>query len=129
MSAPSARTTGEGWMVFAGVLFLLLGLFNLMWAIAAFASDDDFAVDELLFGDLTLWGILFLVVRRGAARGRVADRDAEPVGPRRSASGSPACRPRSRCSPSVRGRCGRPPSLVLDVLVLYGLAVHGDDPA
>src|SRR5688572_8005443 len=66
MSAPSARTTGEGWMVFAGVLFLLLGLFNLMWAIAAFAADDDFRVDELLFGDLTLWGIIFLAV--GAAQ-------------------------------------------------------------
>ena len=54
MSAPSARPTGEGWMRLRRVLFLLLGLFDLMWAIAAFASDDDFAVDELLFGDLTL---------------------------------------------------------------------------
>ena len=62
MSAPSARNSGEGWMVFAGVLFLLLGLFNVMWAIAAFAADDDFHVDELLFGDLTLWGIWWLLM-------------------------------------------------------------------
>ncbi len=55
----------SGWAVFAGVLFLLAGIFHLMWGIAAFASDDTFVVDELLFGDLSLWGAWWLFL--GAA--------------------------------------------------------------
>ena len=70
----------NGWAVFAGVLFLLAGIFHLMWGIAAFASDDTFIADELLFGDLSLWACL--PDRRCAPAGRrVARLDFTPVGP------------------------------------------------
>ena len=64
MANPSHNrpTTDTGWATFAGVLFLLVGIFHLMWGFAALANDDNFISDELLFGDLTLWGLLYLAL-------------------------------------------------------------------
>jgi hypothetical protein len=63
MSAyPSRDGHGENWAALAGCLFLILGMFNLIDGIAALANDDYFRVDELLFGDLSMWGVIFLVV-------------------------------------------------------------------
>ena len=56
--------------MFAGVLFLLTGVFHVMWGVAAFASDDSFKADELLFGDLSLWGVFYLVVGRSSCSPR-----------------------------------------------------------
>ena len=67
MSAyPSQGDRGENWAAFAGIVFLVLGIFNIVDGIAALANDDYFHVDELLFGDLAMWGTIFLVV--GAAQ-------------------------------------------------------------
>jgi hypothetical protein len=67
MAQPSpARATahrvreGEGWLTFAAVLLLLAGCLNALYGIAALVNDDYFAVDELLFGDLSLWGVIYL---------------------------------------------------------------------
>ena len=49
-------------MTFAAVLFILVGAFNLIDGIVALVNDDYFAVDELLFGDLSAWGIWWLIV-------------------------------------------------------------------
>jgi hypothetical protein len=65
MSAYSTRTEtarGEGWAGFAAVVFLTVGLFNILDGIVALTKDDHFKADELLFGDLTMWGAIFLVV-------------------------------------------------------------------
>jgi uncharacterized membrane protein len=63
MSAyPSSREQGENWAAFAGIMFIVLGLFNVVDGIVALANDDYFHADELLFGDLSMWGIIFLVV-------------------------------------------------------------------
>jgi len=63
---PTPSRKGAGWAGFAAVVFLVLGIFNLVDGIAALANDDYFHVDELLFGDLAMWGTIFLVV--GAAQ-------------------------------------------------------------
>ena|SRR5215212_441333 len=55
-------TRGRGWLTFAGVMFLIAATFNAVYGIAALANDDYFAADELLFGDLALWGALYLTV-------------------------------------------------------------------
>ena len=55
----------------SGILFLLAGIFHVMWGIAAFTSDDSFKADELLFGDLSLWGVFYLVVGALLFRRRV----------------------------------------------------------
>ena len=65
MSAYSSRSGsggGETCPAFAAVIFLVLGIFNIVDGIAALANDDYFHVDELLFGDLSMWGTIFLVV-------------------------------------------------------------------
>jgi hypothetical protein len=63
MSAyPSRDGRGENWASFAGCLFVVLAVFNVIDGIAALAADDHFRADELLFGDLSMWGVIFLVV-------------------------------------------------------------------
>ena len=70
---------GAGWLTFAAVLFLVAATFDAVYGIAALVNDDYFAVDELLFGDLSLWGVVylgfaalqaltgFLIIRRSSA--------------------------------------------------------------
>lgn len=55
----SART---GVVILATAFMLVAGFFNLIDGTAAVAGDQRFAVDELLFGSLTLWGIAWLVI-------------------------------------------------------------------
>ena len=63
MSAyPSGDDRGQGWAVFVAALFVVVGSFNIIDGIAALANDDFFAADELLFGDLSMWGALYLIV-------------------------------------------------------------------
>jgi hypothetical protein len=57
---PRRETHGGGWLTFAGVMFLIAATFNAVYGVSALANDDYFAVDELLFGDLSLWGALYL---------------------------------------------------------------------
>lgn len=52
---------GRGWLGFAAVMFLVAGTVNALWGISALVNDDYFAVDELLFGDLSMWGVFYLV--------------------------------------------------------------------
>lgn len=51
---------GHGWRTFAAVMLFAAAAANALWGIAALANDDHFAVDELLFGDLSMWGALYL---------------------------------------------------------------------
>jgi hypothetical protein len=53
---------GHGWLTFAVVMFLVAAAFNTVYGIAAFANDDYFAADELLFGDLSMWGAFYLTI-------------------------------------------------------------------
>lgn len=62
MSAEPSSSRGQDWAAFVVVLFFILGCFNLIDGLAALTADDYFRVDELLFGDLALWGAIYLVV-------------------------------------------------------------------
>ena len=62
MNDRASDLTADRWMTFAGVLFLIGATFNAVYGIAALANDDYFASDELLFGDLAMWGALYLAV-------------------------------------------------------------------
>jgi hypothetical protein len=66
VEASRQRAQGTGWAAFAATMILVLGTFNLLWGISALAGDDHFVADELLFGDLTLWGIIYVFI--GAAQ-------------------------------------------------------------
>ena len=43
-------------------MILIVGVFNVIYGLAAIIEDDYFAADELLFGDLSLWGWVYLVI-------------------------------------------------------------------
>lgn len=124
----SARVKDSGWAVFAGVLFLLAGIFHIMWGIAAFTSDDTFKADELLFGDLSLWGVFYLVV--GALQLLAAwlictaRRSGQIIGLVLAGLSAINAMFTFAAYPLWSATI-----LVLDLLVIYGLAVHGDDYA
>jgi hypothetical protein len=50
----------SGWLTFAGVMFIIAGALDLLWGISALVNDDYFRADELLFGDLSAWGWVYL---------------------------------------------------------------------
>ena len=54
------ESSRSGWVVFAGVMFLAAAALNAIWGVSALVNDDYFAVDELLFGDLSVWGVIYL---------------------------------------------------------------------
>jgi hypothetical protein len=62
MSAYPSSEHGQNWAAFVAVLFFVLGCFNLIDGIAALVQDDYFHADELLFGDLSMWGVIYLVL-------------------------------------------------------------------
>jgi hypothetical protein len=128
MSSPPQPVRDSGWAVFAGVLFLLAGIFHVMWGIAGLSNDDNFVADELLFGDLTLWGIFYLIVGTLQLLATwlivTARRSGQILG--LILAGLSAI--------NAMFTFGAYPLwsatiLVIDLLVIYGLAVHGDDYA
>jgi uncharacterized membrane protein len=65
-ASPSSPERTRNWTAFAAVMFLVVGLFNVIDGIAAISRDRHFRADELIVGNLRLWGIVFLIV--GAAQ-------------------------------------------------------------
>jgi hypothetical protein len=63
-SIPGPARTGL--ITFGGVMLLIAAAFNLLDGIVALVNDDYYVVDELLFGDLTGWGLWWLAI--GAAQ-------------------------------------------------------------
>lgn len=59
---PAVSTARTGVVVLATAFILLAGFFNLISGVAAFADDQRFATEELLFGSLTLWGIFWVLL-------------------------------------------------------------------
>lgn len=52
---------GEGWITFSSVMLILAGIGNFLWGITAVARSK-LLVNQLLFANLTFWGIVFMVV-------------------------------------------------------------------
>jgi hypothetical protein len=62
MEAGATRAQpGSGWVMFAAVLFLILGVFNVIDGIVALAKDDHFA-SHLFVANLTFWGLVMLII-------------------------------------------------------------------
>src|SRR5687768_13499582 len=53
---------GQGWAAFAATMVLVVGVFNVIYGLAAIIEDDYFVADELLFGNLSLWGWIHLII-------------------------------------------------------------------
>jgi hypothetical protein len=128
MSSPGRPVTESGWPVFAGVLFVLAGIFHVMWGFAAIGNDDNFVADELLFGDLTLWGVFYL------ALGGLQLLAAWLIGTSRRSGQILGIVLASLSAVNAMFSFAAYPLwsatiLILDLLVIYGLSVHGDDYA
>jgi hypothetical protein len=65
METSARRASGEGWVTFAAVLFLVVGTFNVIDGIALMVDDNYFHADKLLFGDPSLWGWFALLMGAG----------------------------------------------------------------
>jgi hypothetical protein len=50
------------WVRIAAVLLLFAGALNILDGISAFAKDDLFNSDKLLFSDVHTWGIIYIVL-------------------------------------------------------------------
>lgn len=73
------NTQLRGWRSFAGIIFYLIGAFNIIGGLAAIFKDEIFLVtdDGLLVADYTAWGwfllilgLIQLVVGAGILKGR-----------------------------------------------------------
>jgi hypothetical protein len=53
---------GSGWLAYAGIMLVTAAAFNTLYGVAALVNDDYFVADELLFGDLAMWGAFYLCV-------------------------------------------------------------------
>ena len=62
MSAEPSSSVGRDWSAFVVVLFFVVGSFNIIDGLAALVQDDFFRADELLFGDLAMWGTIYLCI-------------------------------------------------------------------
>ena len=122
------RTSGEGWAVFAGVLFVLAGIFHVMWGIAGITNDDNLVSEGLLFGGLTLWGIFYLVlgVLQLAAAWLIAQsrRSGQLLGIVLAVLSAVNAMFTFAAYPLWSATI-----LIVDLLLIYGLSVHGDDYA
>lgn len=56
-------TEGVGWLLFAGIMLLIIGTLNVIWGIAAIDSANFFIEDKrYIISDLNTWGWIMLVV-------------------------------------------------------------------
>ena len=101
---------------------------DFMWGIAGITNDDNFVSDELLFGDLTLWGIFYLVLGalQLAAAWLIAQsrRSGQVLGIVLAVLSAVNAMFTFAAYPLWSATI-----LIVDLLLIYGLSVHGDDYA
>lgn len=58
-----SQNQGEGWVTFAGIMIVVLGVLNLIWGIAAIGRSSFFVVNtKIVFDDVKTWGWIMLIV-------------------------------------------------------------------
>ncbi len=60
-SRGTSAATGSGWFTFAGVMFVIAGVANLLWGIAALDTKTYLPAEGLLFSTLTFWGWVSII--------------------------------------------------------------------
>ena len=54
---------GSGWVLFAGIMIMMVGVLNIIWGIAAIDKSSFFVQDaKYVFSDLRTWGWIILVL-------------------------------------------------------------------
>lgn len=59
-----AYQRGDGWVLFAGIMIMVVGFLNLVYGIAAIDDSAFFVGDQrfVIFDDLNTWGWFYLIV-------------------------------------------------------------------
>ena len=52
---------GYGWMVFASIVLVVVGIYDIIWWITALARDE-YLINQVLFANLTFWGWFYLIL-------------------------------------------------------------------
>jgi hypothetical protein len=55
------ENNGYGWMIFASIVLVVVGIYDILWGITALARDE-FLVNQVLFANLTFWGWFYLIL-------------------------------------------------------------------
>jgi hypothetical protein len=54
---------GSGWVLFAGIMIMMVGVLNIIWGIAAIDKSSFFVQDaKYVFSDLKTWGWIILII-------------------------------------------------------------------
>ena len=130
MSYRREPTGWIGWVIFAGVLMVILGGFNIIYGLVAIFDDQHFAATRagLLVFDLTTWGWILLIVgivqviaASALIAGKLWARIIGIILAGLNAWGQLALLDAQPVWSSI--------IIAVDVLVIYALAVHGREMA
>jgi hypothetical protein len=62
-SSASYPVEGSGWVLFAGIMIMMVGVLNIIWGIAAIDRSSFFVQDaKYVFSDLRTWGWIILIL-------------------------------------------------------------------
>ena len=126
--APGYPPQGSGWVLFAGIMIMMVGVLNVIWGIAAIGESSFFVQDtKYIFSDLRTWGWIVLIlgalqlaaafsIWAGGTFGRWFGIAVATVNAIAALLAIPAY---PFWSLAV---------FAVDVLVVYGLAAYGGDP-
>ncbi len=60
---PGYPVEGSGWVLFAGIMLLTVGVLNIIWGIAAIGDSSFFVADtQYILSDLRTWGWVLLII-------------------------------------------------------------------
>jgi hypothetical protein len=122
--ARRSEPAGGGWLLFAGTMVLIAATIDAVYGVTALAGDDSFSAEELLLGDLSTWGVFFLIAAATQAAAALMIFARNPVGAligvvAAMLSGTPA----------LFSVLANPVSslivIALDVLVIFSLSAYG----
>jgi hypothetical protein len=57
----SSTTRQSGWVMFAGIMFVVAGFANIIWGIGALSDKEYLPEQGLLFSTLTFWGWIAII--------------------------------------------------------------------
>lgn len=126
---PGGRSAWTGWIVFAAVLLVLVGLFQAMQGLVALFDDGSYAIDSdglAVPVDYTVWGVMHLLVGTlavligvGLLAGNMVARGAAVMLATFSAVANLAFLPAQPAWSLL--------VITIDVLVIHAVVVHGGE--
>ena len=121
----SDSSQGAGWVLFAGIMMLVVSTLNIIWGIAAIDKANFFVADaHFVISDLSTWGWIVLIV--GGLQMLAAFSIWAGGGYGRWVGIATAC---ASCIAAMLSIPAYPfwalAIIAIDVLVIYGLAAYG----